>query len=383
MNTTSCQPGFASDQIMKCSITNPPACDANLYVYIGVLCTLTVIRFLVCIQQWILWYAREALRRKQHNEIIARQVRNRGKQLPVGPLLSSFTVIMFIVFTVLTCLDIVGCYGPFNPALCYFLFWFPMNIANTIYFRRIARLNRALSPLMRTQLDNITTPQQEQRLAIQDVIIFILIVISFIGIAGYDLNWLIIAPALGPGKQLPITVGMIFISIFHFTLASTYAWQLQQLINLATSSTHRDERINAAIGKLRNGQRIFLFFGIGAGVCWLLVGIQIIEFSYIVIMIHMATEVLATIGFLLRTKGGENSSSSTKSSNYLQQQQQQQQLADNTNKNNQIGSTYLIVTSGTGNNNNNNGGGSSMMNVIGSGSFSLDQNNDNKQQQEQ
>jgi hypothetical protein len=369
MNTTNCPAGFATDQIMKCSMTNPPACDANLYAYIGVMSSLTTIRFIFSIYQWFLWTEREAIRAKQHNEILAKKMKRRGKQLPVAIILSAFTVIMFIVFTTLTCLDIVGCYGPFNPVLCYFIFWIPVNIANTIYFRRLARLNRVLSPLIRAKLNDTTTPddrqpnhQQQQQHTVEDIVMSILIIISFLGLGGFDIVWLIVAPILGPGQQLPIDIGMIFLGIFNCTFSITYCWQLEGLIQVARNSGNRDARINAAVFKLRNSQRIFFVIGVGFGLIWFLVGIQVIEFSYIIIMIHMSAEVLSGILFAIRSGGGHKSSNATKSTS------NNKNHASNKNNKNQVGSTFLAGTISTTGNNNNNNQSTSSINVNNNGS---------------
>jgi hypothetical protein len=301
MNTQNCPFGYATDEIFLCdNPTRISKCDANLLAYIIILSIFTFIRIILVINQFIMWKSREIRLQKTAN---SNTNKGNNKRFPVIPTSGVFTCVMFIIFTTLTATNTIGCYATFSAAPIFYIFWLPLNIGHFILVRRVNRFNLALLPISRTELDMSTNEQQ--RLLNEDRILLVLNVIGFSGIAGMAICWLIIAPIF-QSSLLVINIGMIFIGILGVSFSLSHVWQLRRFIQIteASETRHRDGgKINAAITLMKAQQRFIFIVGVGCSVVWLLVGVNIIPYNYIVIIIYMSTEVMACIAFSLRFNG--------------------------------------------------------------------------------
>jgi hypothetical protein len=219
--------------------------------------------------------------------------------------ISMITVLMLILFTILTSLNIVGCFNGTSGIMLY-IYFFPLTIAAVLYGSRITRLGRSLIPLSKAQLT--LDDKQESKLAKPDTILFIL---NFIG----QIQWLIqptalvITAPIFPGDFTPLSVSFYSYGIMDIAMSIAWAWQLNRLITVAKTAQNRNNdgnRINSAIKLLRN-QQFFVFVpGTGYGVLWIMLGTGILSFSYIMVIIVLASEALCMFGFVLRFNGKSN-----------------------------------------------------------------------------
>jgi hypothetical protein len=304
MDTSSCSPGYATDRVMLCDPTI--RCDANFIAYIVVLSVIIILRSIMVMTQYYQWNERE--KRHVNNQrlgttaIIKTRYLCGGKRQPITVYVGIMTVIFFIIFTVLTCTNIIGC-GPnyYSSAPFYYLLFLPITTTNGIFMRRLARLGRALLPLARADLT--VSAEREQTISKEDTILRVLTLLFFINTLGMALTWIIIAPIFA-GISIPVTAGMACIGGIHLFGCSAYTWQLQRLIHLAQSSPARHNdggKINTAIATLKLRQRFIILVGFSTGFVWFLCGIQIYSFNYVVVCVHIATDLLAVGGFMIRS----------------------------------------------------------------------------------
>jgi hypothetical protein len=307
MDTHSCPPNYATDQIFICSTSTPPLCNANLTSYIVTLVIFIICRIGLTIRQYQIWSMREKLHSgNTHHQ--SGLTRRNNKRKPVVVFISIITITLLILFTILTSLNVVGCYnGTSGIILC--LYFFPLKIAAALYSDRITRLGRTLIPLSKAQLT--LDAKQETTLAKPDSVLYVLNVLIKSQWLVEAVALIIVAPIF-PGNFIPLSVGFYSYGIMAIMVAMSWAWQLNRLIVVAKTAQHRDNdngRVNSAIMLLRNQQFFVFLICSGFGLLWIMIGTQILTFSYIVVVICLSSEILVMFGFVLRFHSHVSSSS--------------------------------------------------------------------------
>jgi hypothetical protein len=381
MNTNSCPNHYATDQVMICDIIIPPPCNVNLDGYIAILSCFTLLRVFITWRQWTIWKSKQRIQQRAGTTALSTNTL-RGKRKPVGVYLGVFQTLTFALFTALTATNIAGCINGISGPL-YFIFWIPINLSSVLYFRRLTRLHRVLSPLTKMNMMNPETsssgnnnePQQQLNnnnnngYSIEpDMILKVLNILGFIALAGFSIPWLL-TPAFTE-HELPLLIGMCFAGGYHISHSIAHMWQIQRFVLIAKKQLHATQmqRLggNAAIagdGKLANAiirfrtqQFILFMFGIVPGIVWFLVGVSVIRFTYYVVLIHMSTEICAGFLFTVRFNRNKNNNNITSPLSSPQQINNNNNVENNNGFKSDIVSAVSgsVVTSNNNNNNNNN-----------------------------
>lgn len=282
MNPTNCPYGRASDQVMLYGpYFVPDSCSVNLTVYGFFFGSLVIVRVMITLVQFRLWY----LRRMQQQEKGAHSRKKKMIRLsfPLFPVLSTISSLSLFLFTLLTALDIAHA-GNNGAASLFCIYFIPFIISTMLGMRRLIQLGAKIIPLskatLRQQHGDEDRDKVFAKLTEADVFLKLSLIVPVAILIVIPLSVLIFG-FIFPASFAPLQVCFACIVLGQLCFGAGASYQIHrvlQAVNRSVDFSKNPEQIIGALRKLHAQQIIAVVFGVFCGPCTtLLITIPVVK----------------------------------------------------------------------------------------------------------